>query len=203
MKQFFAVFFFVSTLCGFAYAQAVPSTTSFARQQVTIDAGGSFTRKVTDSGITFDPTSAIDGTVGYRFYINRWLGVEGDYDLFRNSQKYISSTSTTRVPTNVGAATAAVVVNIPNPLTKRFTSFISAGASEMLFYQHDTPGIDRQLKNAIMIGGGVDFPVSRHIAIRVQDKSFLYKAPDFKVADLHTNKYVETMIPSAGLVFSF
>jgi hypothetical protein len=37
----------------------------------------------------------------------------------------------------------------------------------------------------------------------VQDKSFLYKAPDFKVADLHTNKYVETMIPSAGLVFSF
>jgi hypothetical protein len=31
---------------------------------------------------------------------------------------------------------------------------------------------------------------------------FLYKAPDFKVTDLHMNKYVETMIPSAGLVFS-
>lgn len=99
--------------------------------------------------------------------------------------------------------TAAVVISIPNPVAKRFTSFFSAGVSEMLLYPRDTAGFDRQPKNAITIGGGIDVPISIQLAIRVQDKAPLYKTPDFKVATLHTNKYVETMIPTAGLVFNF
>lgn len=204
MKQFLiGSFLSLMTLGGLASGQAVPADNSFSRQQVTVAASGSFTRKVTDDGIAFDPTSALDGSVGYRFNITRWLGIEGDYDFFRNSQKYISSTSTAQLPTDVHVATGAIVINIPNPLTKRFTSFFSAGGSEMLFYPRNTDAFDRQLKNAVMIGGGIDLPVSRHFAIRVQDKTFLYKAPDFKIADLHTNKYVQTMIPSAGIVFKF
>ena len=178
MKQFLiGSFLSLMTLGGLASGQALPTANSFSRQQVTIAVGGSFTRKVTDNGIVFDPTSALDGSVGYRFNLTRWLGVEGDYDFFRNRQKYISSTSVAQLPTDVHVATGAIVLNIPNSLTKRFTSFFSAGGSELLFYPRDTDAFDRQLKNAVMIGGGVDMPISRHIAIRLQDRTFLYKEP--------------------------
>jgi len=38
---------------------------------------------------------------GYRFNLKNWLAVEGDYDYFRNSQKFLSSSGTTFIPMNV------------------------------------------------------------------------------------------------------
>ncbi len=186
-----------------AVAQSISAEQSFLRQQVTVRGGATVTQKDTDYGFTFGPTSAGEGSVGYRFNFTRWIGVEGDYDFSRNSQKYISSTSTIWIPTDVHMATAAFVVNIPNRFTKRFQSFFSAGATEMFFKPREAGAMDTQLKTAIMIGGGVDFPVSRHLAIRVQNETLLYKAPDFKTDALHTDKYAQTLLPSAGIVFKF
>jgi hypothetical protein len=173
------------------------------RHQVTVQGGVTFTRKVTDSGITYKPTSSGTGLVGYRFNINRWLGVEGDYDFFRNSQKFIISSTSISLKTNVNVATGSAVINIPNPMTKRFKSYASIGGGAMIFHPTGTDITTLQTRNVIVFGGGVDFPVAPHIAIRGQAKTLMYKAPDFATNNLRTSKYVQTMIPSVGVVFSF
>ncbi len=203
MKRFIGGFIFTLTLCNFASAQVVEATKSFARQQVTLQGSGVFTRKVTDSGVTYKPTSSVGVLAGYRFNINRWLGVEGDFDGFRNSQKFLTSTSTSRLKANVYAATGSAVISLPNPLTKKFQSFVSIGGGALLFDPQDTSFVPRQTRSVIAFGGGVDIPVSRRIAIRAQAKTFMYKAPDFEVSSLRTDKYVQTMIPSVGIVYRF
>jgi len=204
MKHLISAIILTLTLSHLASAQVVePVKHTTSRQQVTVQVSGVVTRKVTDSGLTYKPTSTGGALVGYRFNINRWLGVEGEYDFFRNSQKYSSTDTSYALRTNVHAATGAVVINIPNPLTKRIKSFASVGGGALLFDPRDTDLIQRQFKSTIVIGGGMDLPITRHIAFRAQAKTFLYKAPDFAVSGLATNKYVQTMVPSAGVVFNF
>jgi len=203
MRRLVSGFIFMLALCNFASAQAVEATKYFARQQVTLQGSGVFTRKVTDSGVTYKPTSSGGVLAGYRFNINRWLGVEGDFDGFRDSQKFLTTTNTTALKANVYAATGSAVISLPNPLTKRFQSFVSIGGGALLFDPRDTSFVPRQARSVIAFGGGVDLPVSRQIAIRAQAKSFTYKAPDFEVSSLRTGKYVQTMIPSVGIVYKF
>ncbi len=75
------------------------------RQEITIQGSGFFPKETTESGITSKPTYSGGVLAGYRFNINRWLAVEGNYDYFRNSQKFSSSGGSTFVPTNVHAVT--------------------------------------------------------------------------------------------------
>ena len=203
MKQLIGGVIFLAALCSFAAAQATETATRVPRHQVAVQAGGEFTRKVVDSGITYKPTSSGAGLVGYRFNINRWLGVEGEYDFFRNTQKFSVSSSSVSLRTNVHAATGAAVINLPNPLTKRVRSYAFVGGGALLYDPRDTDLIYRQFTNVIVFGGGVDIPIARHLAVRGQAKTFMYKAPDFTMTNLRTSKYVQTMVPSVGLVFSF
>jgi len=203
MKHIIGGVIFMATLCNFAAAQAVETARSMTRHQVTVQGGAIFTRKMTDAGITYKPTSSGAGLVGYRFNINRWLGVEGDYDFFRKSQKFITSSSSTSLKTNVNVATGSAVINIPNPITKRFKSYAFVGGGAMIFNPPGTGFAATERRNVIVFGGGVDFPVSRHVAIRGQGNTLMYKAPDFMLSSVRTNKYSQTLVPSAGLVFSF
>jgi hypothetical protein len=203
MKQLIRGALFLLASHTFATAQAVETATHTTRHQVAIQGSGMFTRKVTDSGITYKPTSAVGGSIGYRYNINRWLGVEGDGDYFRNSQKFLTSTTTTSLRTNVYAATGAAVINLPNPVIKRMRSYAFIGGGALVFHLRDTDVFDPQFKNVIVFGGGADIPVAPHIAIRGQLKTFMYKAPDFGVSSLRTNKYAQATIPSVGVVFSF
>ena len=73
----------------------------------------------------------------------------------------------------------------------------------MLFNLRGTDFTSGQTRNVIVFEGGVDIPVTRYISIRGQAKTFMYKAPDFADNNLRTSKYVQTMVPSVGLVFNF
>jgi hypothetical protein len=77
------------------------------------------------------------------------------------------------------------------------------GGGAMIFNPSGTDFTALQTRNVIVFGGGADFPITRHLAIRGQAKTYLYKAPDFTFSNLRTTKYVQTMVPSVGLVFNF
>jgi len=189
--------------CGFAAAQTEPAVLTKPSSQITLQGSGLFARSVTDFGVTYKPSTTEGVMAGYRFNIFRWLGVEGDYDYFlHDAQKYAFSNSSLSLKTNVNAATGAAVINIPNPLTKKLQSFVLVGGGAMIFHPSES-SFDYQVRNAIVFGGGVDFPVTRHFAIRAQAKTFLYKAPDFQNADLKVDKFTQAIVPSAGLVFKF
>lgn len=196
MKQFVRGLGLMLVLCGYAVAQD-------ARNEVSVQGSGIFTRKTTDSGITYKPTSTGGFSAGYRFNINRWLEVEGDYDYFRNTQKYLTSTNSTFVKANVNAMTGTAVINIPNPFTEKLRGYAFVGGGALYFSPRDASLASSQAKDAIVIGGGDDVVLSKHILLRFQAKTFIYKAPDFGNVGLRSDKFVQSIVPSAGLVYSF
>lgn len=194
-----ALFLFSSV----AHAQATYTAERPARQQLAVSVGGSITRKITSGGLTYDPTSAGLAEGSYRFNFNHWFGVEADYDYFRNSQKFLTATSTFRLKSDVHTLTGGAVINLPNPLTKRFNSFLYVGGGEMFFVQPNATSFESQMAPVIAFGGGMDVPFSRHIALRLQGKNYLYKAPVFGATGPKLDKYAQTLVPTAGVVFSF
>jgi hypothetical protein len=87
---------------------------------------------------------------GYRFNLSKWVAVEGDYDYFRNGQKFLATSGTTYVGTNVHAVTGSAVVKLPT--LQKFRPFVLAGGGAMVFDPHDSAGIDRQTRGAFVYG---------------------------------------------------
>jgi opacity protein-like surface antigen len=64
-------------------------------------------------------------------------------------------------------------------------------------------GAQRQAVGVFSYGGGVDYPVVKHVSIRAEYRGLVYNAPDFGIAALNTDKITHTAQPSAGIVFRF
>ncbi len=176
------------------------------RHEVTVQGSGFFNKETTDGGITNQPTNSGGVMVGYRFNLKNWLAVEGDYDYFRNSQKFLTSSDTTFIPMNVHAATGTAILKLPSfkvPAVKIVSPFVLAGGGTMLFDPRGGSGSKEQTRGAFVYGGGFDVPMAKHIALRAQYRGFVYKTPDFEMTSLKVDKYTHSAVPSAGLVFTF
>lgn len=194
MKRVLVAVSVVLLLCVSSWSQET-------RHEVTVQGSGFFTKETTDLGITNKPTYSGGFLGGYRFNINEWLAAEGDYDYFRNSQKYINSTGTALVKTNVHAVTGTAVFKIPTSYPVK--PYVLAGGGVIIFDPRDTNSIDTQTRGTFVYGGGVDYAVTKHIAVRGQYRGFVYKTPDFDVSSFRTDKFTHAAVPSAGLVFTF
>ena len=176
------------------------------RHEVTVQGSGFFNKETTDGGITNQPTNSGGVMVGYRFNLKNWLAVEGDYDYFRNSQKFLTSSNTTFIPMNVHAATGTAIVKLPSfkmPAVKIVSPFVLAGGGAMFFDPRGGSANNEQTRGAFVYGGGFDVPMSRHFLLRAQYRGFVYKIPDFEMTSLKVDKYTHSAVPSAGLVFTF
>lgn len=194
MKRFIVSVSLLLALCSFAVAQET-------RHEVTVQGSGFFTKETTDLGITNKPTYSGGFLAGYRFNINQWLGVEGDYDYFSNAQKYFTPTDSALVKTNVHAVTGSAVIKIPTSTILKPYALVGGGA--IIFDPRDTNLVDSQTRGAFVYGGGVDVVLTKHIAVRGQYRGFVYKVPDFEVSNLQNDKFTHSAVPSAGLVFTF
>jgi len=175
------------------------------RHEVTVQGSGFFNKQTTDGGITNEPTNSGGVMAGYRLNLKNWLAVEGDYDYFRNSQKFLTSSGTTFIPMNVHAATGTAIVKLPSfkmPAVKIVSPFVLAGGGAM-FFDPRGGSVSEQTRGAFVYGGGVDVPMSKHFLLRSQYRGFVYKTPDFEMASLKVDKYTHSAVPSAGLVFTF
>ena len=189
---------------------AISSWAQEVRNEVTVQGSGFFNKQTTDGGITNEPTNSGGVMAGYRFNLKDWLAVEGDYDYFRNSQKFLASSVTTSIPMNVHAATGTVIVKLPSfkmparmPAVKIASPFVLAGGGAMFFDPRGGSVSNEQTRGAFVYGGGVDVPVSKHFLVRAQYRGFVYKTPDFEQTNLKVDKYTHSAVPSAGLVFTF
>lgn len=171
------------------------------RHEITIQGSGFVGRETTDHGLSSKPTNSGGFMAGYRYSLNRWLSVEGDYDYFRNSQTFLSASTITRVPTNTHAVTGSAVVTLP--MVYRLSPFVVAGGGVMMFDPRDNASIDTQTRGTFVYGGGADMKVMRHVAVRAQYRGFVYKSPDFDVHALNVDKVTHSAVPSVGFVVSF
>ncbi len=184
----------------------ISSSAQEVRNEVTVQGSGFFKKQTTVDGITDDPTNSGGVMAGYRFNLKNWLAVEGDYGYFRNHEKFLSSSGTTFIPTNVHAATGAAIVKLPSfkvPAVKIVSPFVLAGGGAMFFDPRGGSVSKEQTRGAFVYGGGFDVPVAKHIAVRAQYRGFIYKIPDFEMTSLKVDKYTHSAVPSVGLAFTF
>lgn len=171
------------------------------RHELTVQASGFFTKQTTESGLTNKPTNSAGVMAGYRFNLKRWVSIEGDYDYFRNDQKFLASSGTTVLPMNVHAATGTAVVKLP--AFKTLFPFVLGGGGAMFFDPRGGSVMKEQTRGAFVYGGGVDIPMFRRVALRAQYRGFIYKIPDFEHSTLRVDRYSHSAVPSAGLIFAF
>ena len=179
--------------------------TQEVRQELTIQGSGFFPKETTESGIASKPTYSGGVLAGYRFHINGWLAVEGNYDYFRNSQKYSTSAGSASVPTNVHAVTGLAVFKIPTSGLMKYylRPYALAGGGALIFDPRDTNSVSKQSRGSFVYGAGADMPLAMHIAIRAEYRGFVYKVPDFGLIPLRVDNFTHAAVPSAGLVFTF
>ena len=176
------------------------------RNEVTVQGSGFFKKQTTAGGITDEATNSGGVMAGYRFNLKKWLAIEGDYDYFRNDQKFSASSGNASIPMNVHAMTGTAIVKLPSfkmPAVKIVSPFVLAGGGAMFFDPRGGSVTKEQTRGAFVYGGGVDVPISKHFLVRAQYRGFVYKIPDFEMTSLKVDKYTHSAVPSAGLVVTF
>jgi opacity protein-like surface antigen len=170
-----------------------------AKNEVTIQGSGFFTKDSTGKGVENDSTNSGGFLAGYRYNLNHRLALEGDYDYFRNAQDYPKSG--TQIKTNVSAITGAAVAKLPKFGVLK--PYVLAGGGGIIFDPHNVKSIETQARGSFVYGAGTDVSVTKHVAFRAQYRGLVYKTPDFDLSNLKTDKFTHSAVPSAGLVFSF
>jgi opacity protein-like surface antigen len=200
-----------SLLLLFSSAAFAQEESAWHHGEVSVLGTGFFTKNSQGNGISQHATDTGGFLAGYRYHFNGWLAAEANYGYNRNTQQTFTSGGPFNVQSNIHQATAALVVTLPVvtlPGSHRVNPYVLAGAGALVFDPtnkagQSVPGALRQAKAAFVYGGGVDFPLVRHVALRAEYRGFVYNRPDFQLAVLDSHVTAHTAEPSAGLVFRF
>jgi len=168
------------------------------RQEVTVQALGSFVKTTTQNGIDNTATNSSGVLGSYRFFFSTHHGVEANYGYMRNTQNY---TGFTGVKTNTHEISGAYVFRMP---FRKVTPFALAGVSGLVFSPKDLPGVNSQTRAGFVYGGGADFNLTRHIFMRAQYRGFVYNSPTYDLPGLAgLDRVTHRAEPSAGFGYRF
>ncbi len=188
-------------------ASSARAQEGFLRHEVGVQGTGIFTKDSNQNGTLQHSTDTGGFLVNYRFHFNGWLGAEASYGYDRNTQQNITPSGNFGIESNVHQATGALVVNLP-VYVARMRPYVLAGAGALVFDPTGNTGgfvsgAQRQTRPAFVYGGGVDYRLVRHVALRLEYRGFVYNRPDFGIATLSSNVTAHTAQPSAGIVVHF
>ena len=194
-------------LAGFVILLALGAPAQESRSEISLQGTGFFTRDTSGQGISRTTSNTGGFQVGYRYSINRWLAVEGNYGYDRNTQRYFGGFGESGVQANVHAVTGDLVVKLPLRVGG-ISTYALAGGGGLIFdptgnFGGSVPGVTTQGKGAFLYGAGADYAFTRHLSLRAEYRGFVYKDPDFGLRALNTNSWTHTAQPSAGIVFHF
>ena len=194
----------IFALVSFAQAQDV------GHFDVSLGFGGVFSSNSSaNSGTTLKPTNsgAILATLRFRF--NRMHSLEANLGHTMNSQVFVLSPNNFRVPAGITEFSGAYVFS---PFqTARVEPFLFGGAGALRFNPGNTSidgfqaafGAAQQTSLAFLYGAGADYRLWRILALRLQYRGLIYKAPDFNLQNLFTGARGHMAEPSVGIVFKF
>jgi len=179
-----------------------------SRSEIGLQGTGFFTTETTGQGTAQTSTNTGGLLVGYRYSFNRWLAAEAVYGYDRNTEQYVAPAGFARVEANIHQATGGFVFRMPTPARFRFSPYLLAEGGALVFDPRgnalgSVSGPQRQATGVFAYGGGADFPLFRHVALRAEYRGLVYSAPNFGLSSLNTNAVTHTAEPSAGIVFRF
>ena len=184
-------------LAGPVYAQSEGP----GKQDVAVQAFGSFVKKTTENGIDNKATKSGGVLASYRFFFSKHHGVEGNYGYTLNTQKYLSSASALGVNTHSHEVSGAYVFRLP---MGRVTPFALAGAGALVFDPKNYAAASNQTRAAFLYGGGADIRLTRHIFARAEYRGFVYNSPTYDVPSLGgMDRVTHRATPSVGFGYRF
>jgi len=166
------------------------------RNEVTVQALGSFVKSTTDNGIEQNATNSGGVLASYRFFFNNHHGVEVNYGYARNTQSYGLAGGPLGLNTNSHEVSADYVFRLPQ---KRWTPFVLAGVGGLVFDPKDFVGASAQARAAFVYGGGADFSLSKHIFMRAEYRGLVYNSPTYDFPGLNgIDRTTHRAEPSVG-----
>ena len=178
-----------------------------SRSEVSASITGNFSKQTEGNGIILDPDQSAGFVGSYRYNFHPGMAVEISYGFTRNNQNYtIPGPVVAPIQADIHEASAAYVLAI-HPYA-RLKPFVLAGGGALIFsptstFENTSFAAGLQTKPAFLYGGGADYKLFGAIALRLQYRGLLYKAPDFGVSDFTTGSWGHMAEPSAGIVFNF
>jgi opacity protein-like surface antigen len=190
------------------------------RYDIGLNAGAVFSKQSTGNGTTLTPTKAGAFIATARVRFSPRSSIEVNYARVKNSQLYVSGADY-RIQGLISEFTGAYVFSFLQ--SDKLEPFVFGGGGVLVFNpsitQIDTMpssiGARRQTKPAFLYGAGVDYKVfsilpiisrfqhSSNVALRLQYRGLVYKAPSFDVQNLFTGAEGHMAEPSIGLVVKF
>ena len=171
------------------------------KNEVSVQAFGSFVKSTTDNGIENKATNS-GGVLGsYRYFFNANNGVEANYGYSLNTQSYSSTNGALGVKSYSHEISAAYVFRMP---MRKFTPFVLAGAGGLIFDPKDFVGASSQARAAFVYGGGADFKLSEHFFMRAEYRGFIYNSPTYDLTGLAgADRTTHRAEPSIGFGYRF
>ncbi|HEY0760411.1 MAG TPA: outer membrane beta-barrel protein [Acidisarcina sp.] len=175
------------------------------KADVSINLNGYLPTSSINSGIHEKGSSTAGVTGAFRYSLARYAAFEFNYGHARTTENFTSTAMTTYVHTGVHEVTGAYVLNLP--LRRGLQGFVLAGGGALEFNPLTrgtiTTGAQSQSKPTLLFGAGVNYALSRRVALRLQYRSLLYAIPSFKVEALRTSGFQAAAEPSLGIVYRF
>jgi len=168
------------------------------RQNVAVQAFGSFVKSTTQNGIDNSATNSGGVLATYRYFFNTHSGVEANYGYSRSTQNYSSAEG---VKTNSHEISGAYVFRMP---FRKFTAFALAGAGALVFDPRNFAGASTQTRASFIYGAGADFNLSSHIFMRAEYRGFVYNSPTYDLPGLAgLDRVTHRAEPSVGFGYRF
>ncbi|HEY1760379.1 MAG TPA: porin family protein [Bryobacteraceae bacterium] len=188
----------VTWMVGIA-AAALPAfsqSESPDKNEISVQAFGSFVTSTTNNGIENKATDSGGVLANYRYFFNAHNGIEANYGYSLNTQSYGSPGGFLGVKTYSHEASAAYVFRMP---MRNVTPFVLAGAGGLVFDPKDFAGASSQGRAAFVYGAGADFKLADHVFVRAEYRGFVYDSPTYNLAGLAgTDRTAHRAEPSIG-----
>lgn len=171
------------------------------KQDVAVQAMGSFVQKTTHDGVDYKATKSGGVLATYRYFFSKHHGVEGNYGYTLNTQKYVLSSGVRGINTNNHEISGAYVFRMP---MNRVTPFALAGAAALVFDPKNYTGASNQTRASFVYGAGADVSITRHIFARAEYRGFVYNSPTYDLSGLAgMDRMAHRATPSIGIGYTF
>lgn len=171
------------------------------RQEVSVQALGSFVKTTTQNGIDNTATNSGGVLASYNYLFSSHSGVEANYGYTENTQSYSLPTGAVGVKTRSHEVSGAYVYRMP---LGKVTPFALAGAGALVFDPRNFLGASSQTRAAFVYGAGADIKLTSHLFIRAEYRGFVYNSPTYDLSEFTgLDRVTHRAEPSAGFGWRF
>ena len=110
---------------------------------------------------------------------------------------------------NLNQVTGGIVASLPAVAKWKLSPYLLAEGGALIFdptgnaYGTASGSAQRQNRGTFVYGGGLNFPITKRIALRAEYRGLVFSAPNFQLSSLGRGNVTQTAQPSAGIVFRF